>query len=550
MNYYIGIDVGTGSARAGIFDRLGRSVASKSFPIRLWKSAEGHAEQSSENIWDACCQAVRGAMKSARLHPSEIGGLGFGGTCSLVVLGASDQPLSVSTSGMPSRNVIVWMDHRAVAEADRINRSKHPALKYVGGKISPEMQMPKLLWLKRHLPQTWQRATGFFDLPDYLTFRATGDDTRSLCSTVCKWNYRSSGHGESGGWDEDFFRRIGLRELADEGFTRIGTKIRPMGQAIASGLSIGSAKALGLAPGTPVGVSIIDAHAGGLGVLGANIRHALSSDVLNRRVALIGGTSSCIMAASPKPRFIRGVWGPYHSAMLPSLWLSEGGQSASGALIDHLIHSHPRSKQLCEKSRRAGVTVYETLNDHLEKMARAERADFPAELTRDLHVSPDFQGNRSPRADPTLKGGISGLSISSDLDNLARLYLATVQGVAYGVRHIIEALNEKGYAIDTIFACGGGIKNPVFIREHADITGCRIVLPRQPEAVLLGAAILGAVANGEWRNINEAMAAMNRAGEVIVPRRGSVARYHAAKYKVFHKMSDHFISYRSMMEHA
>ena len=88
-------------------------------------------------------------------------------------------------------------------------------------------------------------------------------------------------------------------------------------------------------------------------------------------------------------------------------------------------------------------------------------------------------------------------------------------------------MNADGYRIQTIFACGGDTKNPVFVREHADATGCRVVLPAEPEAVLLGAAILGAVASGDRPSVLAAMAAMNRAGRTIEPaarRRGAVLR--------------------------
>ena len=77
-------------------------------------------------------------------------------------------------------------------------------------------------------------------------------------------------------------------------------------------------------------------------------------------------------------------------------------------------------------------------------------------------------------------------------------------------RKTAVALNKKGYRIDTLLACGGGTKNPVFLREHADITGCRIVLPREPEAVLLGAAVLGSVAAGHHDSVLAAMGAMSR----------------------------------------
>ena len=142
---------------------------------------------------------------------------------------------------------------------------------------------------------------------------------------------------------------------------------------------------------------------------------------------------------------------------------------------------------------------------------------------------------------------ISGLTLSATADDLARQYLAAVQAVAYGTRHILEELNKRGYAINTIFICGGGTKNRVFMREHADITGCTLVLPQEPEAVLLGGAVLGSVAAGAHDSVLGAMNAMNAVGRSIKPTRGAVARYHDAKYAVFHRMHKDFLAYRKLM---
>lgn len=548
MNYYLGIDVGTGSARAGIFDARGRRAGSASFPIKLWHPAPDHVEQSSEDIWRACVRATRAALRGAGLKAAAIKGIGFDATCSLVALDAEDRPVTVSTTGRAEQNVVVWMDHRALEQTERINRTGHAVLRYVGGVISPEMEVPKLLWLKEYLPASWQRTARFFDLPDFLTYRATGDETRSLCSTVCKWTYLGQRGGNGAGWSREFFQQIGLGDLAAENFRRIGQTIRPMGTPLGGGLTARAAKELGLIAGTPVGGSIIDAHAGGLGMLGAKLGgRAPTSAALNRRLALIGGTSSCHMAVSAQPRFIRGIWGPYFSAMIPGLWLTEGGQSATGALIDHVIFSHAAAAGLRLEAKRSGRTIYELLNARLDTLAESERAPFPAALTRELHILPDFHGNRSPRADPTLRGVMSGLTLSATADDLARRYLAAIQAVAYGTRHIIEEMNRRGYAIDTLLICGGGTKNPVFLREHADITGCRLVLPAEPEAVLLGSAVLGAVAGGEHATVLGAMQSMNAAGRIIAPTRGAVARFHAAKYRVFHRLHADFLAVRKLM---
>jgi FGGY-family pentulose kinase len=543
---FLGIDVGTGSARAGLFDASGRSHGSSSHPIRLWRPQEDFVEQSSEDIWRACGRAVRGALRSAGVRPEAVAGIGFDATCSLVALDGEDRPVSVSPSERDEQNVIVWMDHRAIPEAERINATRHAVLRYVGGVISPEMQTPKLLWLKQHRPKAWRRIARFLDLPDFLTYRATGDETRSLCTTGCKWTYLAHRGLDGAGWDRGYFRAVGLGDLAEEGFRRIGTRIRPMGEALGNGLTARAARELGLKAGTPVGVAIIDAHAGGLGLLGAAVGgRPASPAALNHRLALIGGTSSCHMAVSAGPRFIRGVWGPYYSAMIPGWWLTEGGQSATGALVDHVIFSHPASAEVAREARRAGQTIYEALNDRLAALAAGFR--HPAEVTRDFHLLPDFHGNRSPLADPTLRGAMVGLALSRTPDDLARQYLAAIQGVACGTRQIIAQLNRRGYRIDTILACGGGTKNPVFLREHADITGCRIVLPREPEAVLLGSAVLGAVAAGRFPRVLAAMQALNAAGAVLAPTRGRVAQYHDLKYKVFTRLHADFRAYRRLM---
>jgi len=542
--FYLGVDVGTGSARAALFDANGTMVGMGTCPIEMFRPAEDFAEQSSDDIWRACGVAVRAALGEAKIEPSRVHGIGFDATCSLVALGEGDRPVTVSPSGRDEQNVIVWMDHRAVDQAERINARGHDVLRYVGGIISPEMETPKLLWLKEHLSPTWGRAKRFFDLPDFLTYRATGNDVRSLCSTTCKWTYVA----RNGGWSDSYFRDIGLADLVDEGYARLGVRVRPMGERI-GGLTETAARELGLAPGTPVGVSIIDAHAGGIGTLGMAIDGVAPDEAeLEKRLALIGGTSSCHMAVSREARFVQGVWGPYESAMVPGLWLNEGGQSATGALIDFTIGSHARAAELAQEATRRGTRVEALLNERLEALARTHEASFPGELTRDLHVLPDHHGNRSPRAEPTARGMLSGLKLDDGIDSLARLYLATIQGIAYGTRHILDALRQEGYAISTVVACGGGTKNPVFLEEHANATRCKVVVPKEPEAVLLGAAILGAVSSGNHRSIVSAMGAMSGSGRVISPSEKAAAiDFHDRKYKVFLSMYEDQMRYRALM---
>lgn len=530
----VGVDVGTGSARAAVFAPDGRRLGLGRHPIGLWRPDALRAEHSSADIWEAVRAAVRAALAEA--GPSiEPRGIGFDATCSLVVLDREGRPLPVGGEGDPARDTIVWMDHRAEAEAEEASATGAEALRHVGGRFSPEMQVPKLMWLRRHAPpDVWSRIGHLFDLPDFLTWRATGAASRSLCSLACKWGYLA----HEGRWDTELLRAVGLGELVDDGFARIGREVLPLGAAVGRGLSGAAAAELGLPAGLPVSASAIDAHAGGLGCLGLALDgRGLDAETARGRVALIGGTSSCHMAVSPEPRFVPGVWGPYFSAMVPGWWLNEGGQSATGALLDHVVGTHPARVEA------GGAPVFDWLNARLAALAAPGAP--PAAVARGLHVYPDFHGNRSPDADPTLRGMVSGLPLSAGADDLARLYLAAIQGIAYGTREILEAMAARGYAPDTLVATGGDARNGVFLREHADATGCRVVLPEEPEAVLLGAALLGAVAAGLHPNVPEAMAAMTRPGRVVEPDPAARA-LHDARFRVHRRMRDDQRAYRAL----
>lgn len=353
----------------------------------------------------------------------EIVGLGFDATCSLVVLDDSFNPVSVSTTGNDNQNIILWMDHRATEEADKINQTRHEILNCVGGQISVEMEIPKILWLKNNLRlSTWAEAKHFFDLPDFLTWKATNSLSRSLCSVVCKWNY----NGIDFCWSRDYFELIGLPELCENNFEKLGNSILSPGEPITGGLSEEAACAMNLLPGTAVGTSIIDAHAGALALLGCTA-DGIKEDFVTK-IGLICGTSSCHMSVTAKPVWAPGFWGPYKGAIFPNMYLTEAGQSATGILIEHIVKTHPAYNLVLKDA--GNTNIYTYLNSMLEGIAIKRSVKDVNELTKNIHVWPDFHGNRTPIADPTLRGMVSGLSMTCDSENLALLYLATVQSLA------------------------------------------------------------------------------------------------------------------------
>lgn len=523
-SHFIGIDIGTGSARAGVFDEQGVLLASAKADIVIWH-AEGHVvEQSSNDVWRAVAATVREAVSLAGISAQTVHGIGFDATCSLVVLGPGGAPLTVSPSGDRERNIIVWMDHRAIEQARRINDTGEGVLRYVGGTISPEMETPKLLWLAQNMPRTFAAAWQFMDLADFLSWRATGSLARSTCTVTCKWTYLA----HEARWDDAYFRKVGLGALADEKFARIGTEIVAPGTALSNGLTNEAAAELGLLPGTPVAAGMIDAHAGGIGSVGARG----GAGGVTTRMAYVFGTSACTMTTTEQAAFVPGVWGPYFSAMVPGLWLNEGGQSAAGAAIERLVGMHPAAVELAGIAARSGQSLSQWLAQQAERHGGAASAD---KLIGGLHVVPEFLGNRAPLANPDARGLIAGLDMATGADSLVALYLAGLCGLGYGARQILQAMRACGIRIDTIAISGGAGQSPLVRQLIADSTGKVVYAPTSPEPVLLGSAMLGAVAAGHHPDLPAAMSAMSQVGEIYSPS-PSLAGWHDRRFTAFERL--------------
>ncbi|RMC34345.1 FGGY-family carbohydrate kinase [Paracoccus alkanivorans] len=517
---FLGVDVGSGSARAGIFDAAGRMLASAKRDIILWREGAEIAEQSSEDIWSAVCASVREAVDKAGIDPARVAGIGFDATCSLVVLGEGGAPVSVSASGDDARNIIVWMDHRAVRQAERINATGHPVLRYVGGVISPEMETPKILWLKENMPQSYRSAWQFMDLADFLTWRASGDLARSTCTVTCKWTYLA----HESRWDPDYFRQIGLTELADEDFARIGRQVVAPGTPLGQGLTAEAAAEMGLRPGTPVAAGLIDAHAGGIGTVGVEGRP-------QDNLAYVFGTSSCTMTSTDEPVFVPGVWGPYYQAMVPGLWLNEGGQSATGAAIDQLLSFHPASAEAREAAGKAGQPLPVWLAG--QASAAAPSLSSAIDLADGIHVVPEFLGNRAPFADPHARAMIAGLGMERDVDNLVALYIAGISGIGYGLRQIIETQEQAGATVRRIVISGGAGELDLVRQLLADAVNIPVVAVSAEQPVLLGSAILGALAAGHFREMRQAMESMSHMSRECLPDSAASRQTHDHRYNAF-----------------
>lgn len=497
----VGVDVGTGSARAGVLTVTGELLGRAEHPIRMLRRNAIEAEHDSSDIWRAVCHAVRVAMAEARADAIDVHGLAFDATCSLVLRDGRDSPLRVS-DGEPGWDTFVWHDHRAIAEAEECTGTAHRVLDHLGGVMSPEMEIPKLMWFKRHRPEAWDRLRGAYDLSDWLAHRATGYGARSLSTLTTKWNFLAH---EADGWPADFLAEVGLSDL----FQKCGLPQRPVAPGEVVGpLSEEAAEELGLDTITQVVAGLVDAHAGALGVLAPYLE---GDDPIERHLALVAGTSNSILALAPDQRAIRGIWGPSFGAIVPDLWLSEGGQSAAGGLLDHLFRWHSAGGE-------------PTAELHAAIVARiGELRALEPDLAPDLHVVPDFLGNRSPLADPRATGAIFGLTLSHDFDSLCRLYWRGAVSLAVGLRQIVETFGAHGFGTSMLHVAGGHTRNPMLLQLYADATGCTIVEPAE-DPVLLGAAMIAAT-GVKHGTVRASAKAMQKGGTPRAPDAKAFARY-------------------------
>ncbi|KAK7051244.1 hypothetical protein VNI00_004744 [Paramarasmius palmivorus] len=502
---YIGIDVGTSSARALLVNKNGTTIASASKDTITFRDSHNHTvyEQSTDNIWDAILTCVKDCLSSSNTPPEAVKGIGFDATCSLAVCDFDGNPVTVTEGKelghVGTRNIILWADHRAEQEADDIDAIARGStvLEYIGGRMTVEMEIPRILWLKKHMePQLFERCQ-FFNLPDFLTYRATQNDTRSCCSVTCACSFIPER-----GWSDEFFEKIGLEDLPRNVYRQMGAandNVLTAGMPVGKGLSKKAANELGLLEGTPVGSGVIDGYGGWLGTVAAsyNDKGNLPKTIKDveqsqHRLAAVAGTSTCLIVQSREGAFIKGLWGPWKNIVFPGWTMNEGGQPATGQLIDFMIRTHLGHSRLVEVARTQQITIYEVLWNVLRKLQTEQGVNSLTELTKDMHFYPDVHGNRSPIADSRMRGAIFGLTLDDSLHDLACKYYLMMESIALQTRHVIDELNAKGHTIDSIYVSGGQAKNLLMMQLLADTCDMPVILPfDHSKTVVLGAAILG-----------------------------------------------------------
>jgi FGGY-family pentulose kinase len=489
--FFLGIDVGTQSVRAALFDPRGNCSAFATGAVDTVHPHPSWAQQDAAQWWQAACQATREALARANTTADHVAAIGLDCTACTVLPCKSD--------GTPLYPALLWMDQRAFREAEEISASKDPCLRYVSGVVSPEWMLPKALWLKRHEPAIYGRAERIVECTDWFMNRLTGQWTLSLNNVTVKWNYARP----DGGWSTALLRQVGLDDLPH----KWPQDIVPLGKGEAR-LSAVAAGELGLRPGIPVAQGGIDAYLGmlGMGAVGAG------------DLAMIMGSSTCHLAMSARGLFGSGMLGCYPDAVVEGLYTLEGGQTATGSIINW-YRQHFAGNEAAE-AERTGRNVYELLD--------AKAAAVPPGC-EGLVCLDYWQGNRCPLKDPRARGTLWGLTLSHGPGHVFRsIYEAT----AFGTRHILEDLSKHGFTPSRIFAGGGGAKSRLWLQIHADVLGQCIYLPRESEACALGSAMVAAVHSGHYADLSEAARQMVQIAGVVDPQAKNKAAYdhHFGKY--------------------
>jgi ribulokinase len=487
--YVIGVDGGTESLRAGIFDLSGNPLAFASVTYPTNFLVPGWAEQNPEDWWNALGGAVRQAVVEAKVSKQEILGLCLDTTCCSVV--------ALDGAGQSLRPALIWMDVRSAPQTEQVLATKDPALKVNSngsGPVSAEWMIPKSLWIHQNEPEIFQKAETVCEFQDYLNLHLTGNRVASINNVSVRWHY---GPGW-GGWAASLVESLGMPSLLE----KWPEKILNLGEEV-GGLTSNAASHLGLPEGLPVLQGGADAFIGmiGLGVVDPG------------SLAFITGSSHLHLGLSSQAFQGQGIWGTYADAVIPGLHVVEGGQTSTGSVISWI-------------RRTLGNPTYEELNQEAGKLEPGSEG---------VVVQEHFQGNRTPHTDPLSRGVISGLNLKHGRGHLFR---ATMEGIAFGTELILETMRNNGFAAETVVLAGGAVNSELWLQIHADVSNLPLTLTRVPDAPALGSAILAAVGSGAYSDIRSAARKMVQVDRVITPNQDK----HEAYQLFYQSYLEHYLA--------
>ena len=466
MPFFLGIDVSTTATKVLLVDGSGSVICVDGSPYGLSTPKPLWAEQDPELWWQATRRSLGEVLRRSGVSPQEIQGIGLTGQMhGLVLLDREDRVL---------RPAILWNDQRSAlqCQAMRDQLGLAELVRITGNDAFPGFTAPKLLWVREHEPEVYQRIHKILLPKDYVRFCLTGAHATDLA-------------GAGGTLMLDLDQRAWSSELLDT-FDIPSPWLPPTheGTDITGRVSRAAAAATGLREGIPVVAGGGDQAAQAVGV-GA-IRPGI--------VALTLGTSGVVFASSDRP--LTQEDGSLHAFphAVPDTWHVMGVMlSAAGSLRWYRDVAAP--------------------DEEFGGLDEAAACIEPG--AEGLTFLPYLSGERTPHADPTARGAFVGLTLKHERAHLTR---AVLEGVAFGLRDNLALMAEVGLeTVNEVRISGGGAKSPVWRQILADVLGVDLVSVQATEGAAFGAALLAGVGTDHWSSVVEACEATVRLGEVTRP---------------------------------
>jgi L-ribulokinase len=547
----VGIDFGTDSVRSIVADATSGSVLGASVK-RYPRWAEGRYSDPLENRFrqhpldhlESMEASVREALAAAGpAAPGRVRGIAVDTTGSTPVLAdRSGRPLALGApfAENPNAMFILWKDHTAVAEAERLNHLARTwggvdYTKYVGGIYSSEWFWAKAVHILETDPAVAEAAVTVLEHCDWIPAVLTGtSDLARFRRSRCAAGHKALWHAEFGGYPSDaFLAKLNPRlpALKRTFGADTFTSDTPFGT-----LSPEWAARLGLPRDTVVAVGAFDAHMGAVGGgIGPN------------RILKVVGTSTCDIVVAPPAneteRLVSGICGQVDGSVIPGMIGYEAGQSAFGdvyawfkALLSWPLETIlPALGGISDEVKRdiAGRVAAKII-PALEQSASALSLEDTAVVALDW-----MNGRRTPDANQRLTGAITGIRLGTDAP---RVYRSLVEATAFGSRAIVERFRAQGTRIDSAIAIGGVAQKSRFAMQTiADVMSIEVTVPAGEHTVALGAAMFAATAAGLYRRVEEAQRAMSSGTE-------SVYRPDPARAKRYDRLYKDYLSLGTFVE--
>ena len=502
----IGLDFGSDSVRALLITADGREIASSVAAYPRWgqglysDAASYQFRQHPLDYMECMEKVIKEVLKNA--DSSCVKGIGVDTTSStLCAVDKEGVPLSLyeEFKDDPDAMFVLWKDHTAIAEAERINEiawnGKQDYTLFSGGNYSCEWFWSKVLHVLRVNEKVRAKAYSFIEHCDWIPSLLTGGVSKK---SRCAAGHKALWHASWGGLPrEEFFTAVD--PLLTPFPSRMGNETFTADTPVGT-LCPAWAERLGLPETVVVAAGAVDCH---VGAVGAGIAPGEMVKVL--------GTSTCDIIVMPEiDRCIPGICGQVDGSVLPGFTGLEAGQSAFGDIYAWF-------RRFLEWSG-SKVSL-----EHLEK----EAALLPDSPTLALDW---MNGRRTPDSNPLLTGAIRGLTLGT---TPPMVYRALVESTVFGTRAIFERFKEQELEIKSIKATGGIAKKSPFVMQFcADALNMPVSIVNSDQTCALGAAMFGAVAAKVHPGIIEAQRAMESGcGKIYTPQRNCDARY--ALYRKF-----------------